>query len=189
MPALPRSPCFRCRHVEPNRRALDHYLAERRRAVTLGRSAKPAVERWLNGVCTSESFMASTVVDANDPWVDELVELLPAGPERLFLYADISALVEFYAGLSGESQMRVCFALGTPEKTEPILEGQNQHWLACYYAGPDSHWVPASVRRSELDLESKPGDLLLAQRDDLRCESLGQSDTGQRLVMRIMVDH
>ncbi len=187
----PRSPCFRCREAEPNREALISYLKRQREWVTLGRRSKPAVETWLSDVCDGESFSGSVLVDANDPWIDELIELLPPGPERLLLYADMSSLVEFYASVSGEARVRVCFALGTPEKTEHILEGRNNHWMACYYAGPQSQWI--CHERSAQDgtgLRAKPGDLLLSQRDDVSCQSLmrANDEPAQRLVMRLMLE-
>lgn len=190
----PRSPSFCCRDPEPNREALMSYLQRQKEWVTLGRKSKPALESYLRDVCRCDSFRGSVVVDANDPWIDELVELLPPGPERLFLYADMSALIEFYAGLSGTAKVRVCFALGTPKETDPVLEGYRHHWMACCYAGSPTEWASAA---DEQGLSSLPGDLLIAQRDDvtgrvLRFDSddfpARADGEPQRLVMRIRME-
>lgn len=196
--APPKSPCFSCRDPEPNRLALTDYLRQQREWITLGRRSKPAVEGWLNQMTVAgEAFAGSVVVDANDPWIDELVELLPPGPERLFLYADMSALIEFYAGLSGTAKLRVCFALGSQEQTERVLEGRNEHWMACCYAGPKTEWACKQARIEDgRGLESRPGDLLLAKRDDIRPRIVSY-DSGalnlrgaesKRLVMRLVVE-
>ncbi|MEL6545169.1 MAG: DUF1826 domain-containing protein [Myxococcota bacterium] len=194
----PQSPSFCCRDPEPNVKALTSYLKQQKEWVTLGRQGKPALEGYLREVCSKESFSGSVVVDANDPWIDELIELLPAGPERLFLYADMSALVEFYAGLSGTAKVRVCFALGTPDETEHVLEGNRDHWMACCYAGSKTEWSCDELRaRQARGLESLPGDLLLATRDDLTGKVLEFDSTNfparadgasQRLVMRIRME-
>ncbi len=190
----PRSPSFCCRDPGPNRSALVSYLERRKEWVTLGRTGKPALEGYLRDVCLADSFAGSVVVDANDPWIDDLIELLPPGPERLFLYADMSALIEFYAGLSGIAKLRVCFALGTPEETDHVLEGHRDHWMACCYAGTATEWASGEEKRG---VESLPGDLLLSHRDDLtgRILSYDTSDfparpdgKAQRLVMRIRME-
>ncbi|MEM6531857.1 MAG: DUF1826 domain-containing protein [Myxococcota bacterium] len=190
----PNSPCYSCRDPEPNREALIGYLRQQREWITLGRRSKPAVEGWLQKVVEGESFTGSVVVDANDPWIDELIELLPPGPERLYLYADMSSLIEFYAGLSGNAKIRVCFAMGSHSQTAPILEGRKEHWMACCYAGPKTEWACADARaRQSRGLESQPGDVLLSKRDDVmgRCIDYESGDLGlgdKRLVMRIVVD-
>ena len=79
-------------------------------------------------------------------------------------------------------------------ETEHVLEGRNDHWMACCYAGKKSEWSSAEQTRG---LESHPGDLLLAQRDDLTSKVLSYDSTEfptrqdgktQRLVMRIRME-
>lgn len=165
----------------------------------LRRLVRPAVQNWLNDLTVKPGFAESRVVDANDPWLDDLIDLLPPGPERLLLYGDIASLVEFHAALNQCATMRVCLALGTSAETRKLLEGHGPNWISVCYVGSPAGWQRSGEHciKEKPERLAIPGDVFIARTDDFHgecmgydCDKLREGPLGQhqRLVLRVMTD-